>query len=82
MSFMQNIVTESWKSFNYRLPVEALFFSPAHSCNWPGRHRDLAAGGYPAGIISAVRVNSLWDNLGKIIALLGLSIPDSGWDWC
>ena len=31
--------------------------------------------GIPAGIISAVRVNSAWDNVGKIIALLGLAVP-------
>ena len=31
--------------------------------------------GIPAGILSAVRVNSAWDNFGKSIALLGLSIP-------
>jgi peptide/nickel transport system permease protein len=31
--------------------------------------------GIPAGIVSAVRVNSPWDHVGKTIALLGLSIP-------
>ena len=31
--------------------------------------------GIPAGIISAVRVNSAWDHIGKTIALLGLSVP-------
>jgi ABC-type dipeptide/oligopeptide/nickel transport system permease component len=31
--------------------------------------------GIPAGIVSAVRVNSGWDSFGKIVALLGLSIP-------
>jgi peptide/nickel transport system permease protein len=30
----------------------------------------------PAGIISAVRVNSVWDNVGKTIALLGLAVPN------
>src|SRR5258705_21835 len=31
--------------------------------------------GIPAGIISAVKVNSAWDNVAKGVALLGLSIP-------
>jgi peptide/nickel transport system permease protein len=31
--------------------------------------------GIPLGIMSAVRVNSWWDNVGKLVALLGLSIP-------
>src|SRR2546430_7740330 len=31
--------------------------------------------GIPAGLISGVRVNTGWDNLGKVVALLGLSIP-------
>src|SRR6266851_2581520 len=45
---------------------------------WPVQYLAFARNmliGIPAGIISAVRVNSLWDNVGKIIALLGLSIP-------
>jgi peptide/nickel transport system permease protein len=29
----------------------------------------------PAGLLSAVRVNGPWDNVGKILALMGLSIP-------
>ena len=31
--------------------------------------------GVPLGIISAVKLNSGWDNFGKLVALLGLSIP-------
>jgi peptide/nickel transport system permease protein len=31
--------------------------------------------GIPLGILSAVKINSVWDNIGKIVALLGLSIP-------
>jgi peptide/nickel transport system permease protein len=78
VSFMQNVVTgELGKSFNYRLPVSELYFQRLPN----SLQLALAASaisllvGIPAGIISAVRVNSLWDNLGKIIALLGLSIP-------
>src|SRR5207247_7557789 len=31
--------------------------------------------GIPAGLISAVKVNSAWDNVGKVIALFGLAVP-------
>jgi ABC-type dipeptide/oligopeptide/nickel transport system permease component len=78
MSFMQNVATgELGKSFNYRLPVSELYFQRLPN----SLQLALVATaisllvGIPAGIISAVRVNSLWDNLGKVIALLGLSIP-------
>src|ERR671923_2308395 len=77
-TFMQNaFMGELGKSFNYRLPVSELYFQRLPN----SLQLALAASaisllvGIPAGIISAVRVNSLWDNLGKLIALLGLSIP-------
>ncbi len=31
--------------------------------------------GVPLGIVAAIRKNSLWDNLSRLIALLGVSIP-------
>lgn len=31
--------------------------------------------GVPLGIISAVKLDSWWDNIGKLVALLGLAIP-------
>jgi len=31
--------------------------------------------GIPLGMVSAVRINSMWDSVGKLIALLGLSVP-------
>ena len=31
--------------------------------------------GVPLGIVSAMKLNSGWDNFGKLVALLGLSIP-------
>jgi ABC-type dipeptide/oligopeptide/nickel transport system permease component len=78
VSFMQNVVTgELGKSFNYRMPVSELYFQ-----RLPNSLQLAFAAtvislliGIPAGIISAVRVDSLWDNIGKVIALLGLSIP-------
>jgi peptide/nickel transport system permease protein len=64
-------------SFNYRMPVSELYFE-----RLPNSLQLAAAAtvisvivGIPAGLISAVRVNSLWDNLGKGIALMGLAIP-------
>ena len=78
VSFMQNVVTgELGKSFNYRLPVSELYFQRLPNSLQLALVATVISllVGIPAGIISAVRVNSLWDNLGKIIALLGLSIP-------
>ena len=78
ISFMQNVFTgELGKSFNYRLPVSELYFQRLPNSLQLALVATMISllVGIPAGIISAVRVNSLWDNLGKIIALLGLSIP-------
>lgn len=78
VSFMQNVFTgELGKSFNYRLPVSELYFQRLPNSLQLALVATMISllVGIPAGIISAVRVNSLWDNLGKIIALLGLSIP-------
>ena len=75
---MQNVFTgELGKSFNYRLPVSELYFQRLPNSLQLALVATVISllVGIPAGIISAVRVNSLWDNLGKIIALLGLSIP-------
>ena len=78
VSFMRNVFTgELGKSFNYRLPVSELYFQRLPNSLQLALVATVISllVGIPAGIISAVRVNSLWDNLGKIIALLGLSIP-------
>ena len=78
MSFMKNIASgELGKSFNYRLPVSELYFQRLPNSLRLALIASLISIliGVPAGIISAVRVNSWWDNMGKIIALLGLSIP-------
>jgi peptide/nickel transport system permease protein len=78
VSFMQNVLTgELGKSFNYRLPVSELYFQRLPNSLQLAFAATIISlvVGIPAGIISAVRVNTLWDNLGKVIALLGLSIP-------
>ncbi len=76
--FMANIMTgDLGKSLNYRMPVTALYFERLPSS------LELAAAatvisiliGVPAGLLSAVRVGGWLDNLGKIVALLGLSMP-------
>ena len=77
-AFVRNIVTgDLGQSFNYEMPVTTLYFQ------WLPNSLELAIAatlisfviGIPAGILSAVRVNSVWDHVGKTIALLGLSIP-------
>ena len=75
VSFMHNVFKgELGRSFNYRLPVSELYFQRLPNSLQLALAATLISVlvGVPAGIISAVRVNSLWDNLGKVIALLGL----------
>jgi peptide/nickel transport system permease protein len=78
LSFLHNIVTgQLGTSFNYEMPVSQLYFQRLPN----SLELALAASlisflvGIPAGLISAVRVNTVWDNFGKIVALLGLAIP-------
>jgi peptide/nickel transport system permease protein len=78
LSFLYNITTgQLGKSFNYEMPVSQLYFQRLPN----SLELALAASlisflvGIPAGLISAVRVNTAWDNLGKIVALLGLAVP-------
>src|SRR5437879_10482004 len=77
-SFLKNIATgELGKSFNYEMPVSTLYFQRLPNS------LELAAAatllsfliGIPAGLISGVRVNTGWDNFGRVVALLGLSVP-------
>jgi len=78
VSFLQNIVTgELGKSFNYRLPVSELYFQRLPNSLTLGLVATLISilVGVPAGIISAVKVNTWWDTIAKGVALLGLSIP-------
>lgn len=65
------------KSFYYRTPVLELYLS-----RLPNSLLLATAAmvfslliGIPTGIIAAVRVNRWWDSVGKIFALLGLSLP-------
>jgi peptide/nickel transport system permease protein len=79
LSFLKNIVQgELGISFNYRMPVSELYFERLPN----SLQLALAATmvsillGIPAGIVSAVRVDSWWDNVGKIVAIMGLAIPN------
>lgn len=78
LAFAKNVLTgQLGKSFNYEMPVSALYFQRLPN----SLELALAATmisffiGIPAGIISAVKVNTGWDSFGKVIALLGLAIP-------
>jgi ABC-type dipeptide/oligopeptide/nickel transport system permease component len=77
-SFMRNAFRgELGKSFNYRIPVSELYMQRLPNSLQLALVATLISVllGVPAGIISAVRVNTWWDSLGKVVALLGLSIP-------
>ena len=79
LSFVKNILTgELGKSFNYRMPVSQLYFQRLPSSLELGLAATLISLliGVPIGLLSAVRVNSWWDNLGKGVGLLGLAVPN------
>ncbi len=78
LAFAKNVFTgELGKSFNYQMPVSRCISS---GCR-PRCELALAATffsfiiGIPAGLISAVKVNTGWDNVGKVVALFGLAVP-------
>jgi ABC-type dipeptide/oligopeptide/nickel transport system permease component len=77
-SFLRKISTgELGKSFNYRLPVSELYFQRLPNSLQLALVATVISLviGVPAGLLSAVRVNGVWDNIGKVLGLLGLSIP-------
>src|SRR4030095_8608534 len=79
VTFMQNALQgELGKSFNYRMPVSELYFQRLPSSLELGFAATLVSLliGVPAGLLSAVRVNGWWDNLGKGVGLLGLAVPN------
>ena len=78
-SFMSNVFKgDIGQSFQFNRPVRELYFQRFTAS------LQLAAGalivamavGIPLGILSAVKLNTWWDSLGKVVALLGLSIPN------
>jgi ABC-type dipeptide/oligopeptide/nickel transport system permease component len=78
LAFVKNVVTgKLGNSFNYEMSVSSIYFQRLPYSLELGLAGTLISLliGIPAGLISAVRVNSWWDNFGKVVALLGLSIP-------
>jgi peptide/nickel transport system permease protein len=65
------------QSFYYRTPVFELYLSrlPYSLMLAAAAMAFSLAIGIPSGILAAVRVNGLWDSVGKLFALLGLSFP-------
>src|SRR5256714_2431113 len=78
LAFAKNIFTgELGKSFNYQMPVSTLYFQRLRNSLELAFAATLISFiiGIPAGLISAVKVNTAWDNAGKVIALFGLAVP-------
>jgi ABC-type dipeptide/oligopeptide/nickel transport system permease component len=78
VAFAKNAFTgELGKSFNYQMPVSTLYFQRLPASLQLALAATLISFiiGIPAGLISAVKVNSGWDNAGKIVALFGLAVP-------
>src|SRR3979490_2842140 len=78
LAFAKNVFTgDLGKSFNYEMPVSTLYFQRLPNSLELALAATLISFviGIPAGLISAVKVNSAWDNVGKVIALFGLAVP-------
>src|SRR5436305_10903820 len=78
LAFARNVLTgELGKSFNYEMPVSTLYFQRLPNSLELALAATLISFviGIPAGLISAVKVNTAWDNAGKVIALFGLAVP-------
>jgi ABC-type dipeptide/oligopeptide/nickel transport system permease component len=78
VSFMGNLLRGDFgQSFYYRTPVFELYLSrlPYSLMLAVAAMSFSLIIGIPTGILAAVRVNGLWDSVGKLFALLGLSFP-------
>src|SRR5438094_3391723 len=78
LAFVKNIFTgELGKSFNCQMPVSTLYFQRLPNSLELAFAATLISFiiGIPAGLISAVKVNTAWDNAGKVVALFGLAVP-------
>lgn len=76
--FISNLVRgDLGTSFQFNMPVRDVYLKRLPNSIQLGLAAFLisVAIGIPLGIVSAVRINSLWDSVGKLIALLGLSVP-------
>ena len=76
--FISNVVQgELGQSFQFNMPVRDIYFR-----RLPNSLQLACAGflisvliGIPLGMMSAMRINTWWDSVGKLVALMGLSIP-------
>jgi ABC-type dipeptide/oligopeptide/nickel transport system permease component len=78
LTFAKNVLMgDLGKSFNYQMPVTTLYFQRLPASLQLALAATLISFiiGIPAGLISAVKVNSVWDNAGKVVALFGLAVP-------
>lgn len=78
VSFVWNVVRFDYgQSFQYGTSVRSLYFDRLPNSLQLAFYAFIIsiAIGIPLGIMSAVRVNTWWDGIGKTIALLGLSVP-------
>ena len=78
LAFVKNVFTgDLGKSFNYQMPVTTLYFQRLPASLQLALAATLISFviGIPAGLISAVKVNSAWDSAGKVVALFGLAVP-------
>ncbi|HEY6366900.1 MAG TPA: ABC transporter permease [Candidatus Binatia bacterium] len=77
-SFMGNLLRGDFgHSFEKSLPVREIYFERLPNSLKLGFAAFVISMviGIPLGMLSALKVNTWWDNVGKMIALLGLSMP-------
>lgn len=78
LGFLGNLLRGDFgHSFEKSLPVRDIYFERLPNSLKLGFAAFLISIvlGIPFGMLSALRVNSWWDNAGKMLALLGLSMP-------
>jgi peptide/nickel transport system permease protein len=78
VSFMGNLLRGDFgHSFEKSLPVRDIYFERLPNSLKLGfaAFAISLALGVPLGMLSALKANSLWDSAGKVVALLGLSMP-------
>jgi len=77
-SFMGRLLLGDFgHSFEKALPVRTIYFERLPNSLKLGFAAYVISIviGVPLGMLSALRVNTWWDSAGKLIALLGLSVP-------
>jgi peptide/nickel transport system permease protein len=78
LSFMADLVRGDFgHSFEKSLPVATIYFERLPNSLKLGFAAFVISIliGVPLGMLSALKVNTVWDSVGKMVALLGLSVP-------